>query len=188
MGTERTDLASAIRLATAAFPEIGQKRVVLLTDGNEHIGDGLSAVLASEPLGVTIDVVPLGVSRGADVSVQKLSLPNQVKKGQTFEVNIFAQADKPQPATVRLYRNDQLLGEQKLELAAGKNLFTFPQTLTEAGFYSYAVALDDAPGDLVGKNNRATGFTSVRGDATVLIVSSDPVADAKLAEPSKRFS
>src|SRR6266478_1402643 len=32
VGTERTDLAAAIRLGTAAFPETGQKRLVLLTD------------------------------------------------------------------------------------------------------------------------------------------------------------
>jgi len=181
VGTERTDLASAVRLATAAFPETGQKRIVLLSDGNENIGDALRAVLTAEPLGVSLDAVPLGVSRGSDVSVQKLSMPNQLKKGQSFEVKIFAQADKAQTATVRLYRSDQLLGEQKVELAAGKNLFTFPQTLTEPGFYSYDVALE-AQTDLVAQNNRATSFTTVRGDPTVLVISADPAADAPLAD------
>src|SRR5438552_12496321 len=136
VGPERTDIASAIRLGTAAFPETGQKRLVLLSDGNENVGDALAAVLAARPLGVTVDVVPLGVARGGDVSVQKLSLPGNIKKGQTFEVNIFAQADQPQRATVRLFRNNQLLGEQAVQLENGKNLFTFPQTLTEPGFYN----------------------------------------------------
>lgn len=181
VGTERSDIAGAIRLGTAAFPEAGQKRLVLLSDGNENIGDALAAVLAAKPLGVSVDVIPLGVSRGFDVSVQKLSLPNQLKKGQTFEVKIFAQADKPQSATVRLYRNDQLLGDQKVELTAGKNLFTFPQTLTEPGFYSYDVALEGTD-DLVAQNNRATSFTNVRGDPAVLVVSSDLAADANLVE------
>lgn len=181
VGTERTDLAGAVRLGTAAFPETGQKRLVVLSDGNENIGDALGAVLAAKPLGVTVDVLPLGAMRGADVSVQKLGLPSAIKKGQTFDVKIFAQADKAQPATVRLYRNDQLLGEQKVELTAGKNLFTFPQTLTDSGFYSYDVALEGTE-DQVAQNNRATSFTSVRGDPAVLIVSSDPAADATLAE------
>ncbi|MFO1500554.1 MAG: glutamine amidotransferase [Verrucomicrobiota bacterium] len=181
VATERTDLAGAIRLGTAAFPETGQKRLVLITDGNENIGDALGAALAAKPLGVTVDVVPLGVARGQDVSVQKLGLPSSVKKGQTFDVKIYAQADKAQPATVRLYRNDQLLGEQKVELAAGKNLFTFPQTLNDPGFYSYDVAVE-AASDSVAQNNRATSFTSVKGEPTILIVSSDPAGDARLAE------
>src|SRR5205809_4413003 len=181
VGSERTDIASAIRLGTAAFPETGQKRLVLLSDGNENVGDAFAAVLAARPLGVTVDVVPLGVARGGDVSVQKLSLPGNIKKGQTFEVKIFAQADQPQRATVRLFLNDQLLGEQPVQLESGKNLFTFPQTLTEPNFYSYEVQVE-APGDSVPQNNRAINFTTVRGDPRVLLVSAEPDKDAALAE------
>ena len=122
VGSERTDLAGAIRLGTAAFPETGQKRLVLLSDGNENLGEVMQSVLAARPLGVTIDVVPLGVERGHDVSVQKLGLPNKVKKGQTFEAKIFINADKATTGTLRLYRNEQPLGEQKVELTAGKGV------------------------------------------------------------------
>src|SRR6266480_2786381 len=86
VGTERTDLAAAIRLGTAAFPETGQKRLVLITDGNENMGDAMSAVLAAKPLGVTMDVLPIGVTRANDVSVQKVQIPPRLKKGQAFEV------------------------------------------------------------------------------------------------------
>ena len=44
VGTDRSDLAAAVRLGTAAFPENGQKRLVLLTDGNENIGDASISV------------------------------------------------------------------------------------------------------------------------------------------------
>ena len=161
VGTERTDIAGAIRLGTAAFPERGQKRLVLLSDGNENLGDALAAVMAARPLGVTVDVLPLGIDRGNDVAMQKLATPPRVKKGQTFEAKIFIHADKAQKATVHLYRNDQSMGSQPVELSVGKNLFTFPQTLSEPGFYSYNIQLD-APGDLIPQNNRATSFTRRR--------------------------
>ena len=41
VGEDRTDIAGAIRLGTAAFPETGQKRLVLFSDGNENIGDAV---------------------------------------------------------------------------------------------------------------------------------------------------
>jgi uncharacterized membrane protein len=132
-------------------------------------------------LGVTFDVVPVGGVRGNDASIQKISLPNNLKKGQTFEVKIFAQADKPQTATVRLFRNDQYLDAQRVQLEAGKNLFSFPQTLDTPGFYSYDIQLE-APGDQLPQNNRAVNFTYVRGDPTILLVSNDPAADAPLAD------
>ncbi len=179
--TEGTDLGAAIRLGTAAFPETGQKRLVLLSDGNENMGDAMNAILAARPLGVTLDVLPLGIERHNDVSVQKLVLPERLKKGQTFDVKIFLQSDRAEEGTVRLYRNEQFLGEQKVPLAAGKNLFTFPQTLNQPGFYSYHVEVE-AGGDSLPQNNRATSFTNVRGDPRVLVVSAAPDEDQPLAE------
>ena len=181
IGTERTDLAGAIRLASAAFPETGQKRIVLLSDGNENTGDAISAVLAAKPLDVTVDVVPMGAVRANDVSIQKLGLPNNLKKGQTFDVKIFAQADQAQEAKVRLYRNNVFMDEQTVSLAAGKNLFSFPQTLDVPGFYSYDIQLEGEFDELP-QNNRAVNFTYVRGDPTVLIASSDPDSDQQLAQ------
>ncbi len=180
VGTERTDLAAAIRLGTAAFPENGQKRLVLLTDGNENVGDAMGAVLAAKQLKVSLDAVPLGVARANDVSVERLQVPSKLKKGQAFEVKIFVQADQAGPATIRLYRKQQFLGEQKVELSQGKNLFTFPQTLSDPDFYDYDVQVD-APGDPLPQNNRATGFATVRGDPRILIVSADPEQDRQLA-------
>jgi Ca-activated chloride channel family protein len=180
VGTERTDLAAAIRLGTAAFPENGQKRLVLMTDGNENVGDAMGAVLAAQHQGVSIDVVPMGVARAHDVSVEKLQVPSKLKKGQAFETKIFVQADEAQDAIIRLYRKQQYLGEQKVHLSAGKNLFTFPQTLNDPDFYSYDVQVE-AAGDPLPQNNRATGFTTVRGDPRILVVSADPEQDKALA-------
>lgn len=179
--TKRTDIAAAIRLATAAFPEHGQKRLVLFTDGNENVGDALGALTAARPLGVTMDVVPLTVGRGGDVSVQKLALPGRLLEGQTFESKIFVESDRATTAKLRLFQNDQFIGEQDVELQEGKNLFSFPQTLDAPGFYNYTVQVD-APGDVLPQNNRATAFTDVRGDPRVLIVSDQPALDGNLVD------
>lgn len=181
VGGERTDIAGAIRLGTAAFPESGQKRLVLLSDGNENMGDAVAALTAARPLGVSMDVVPLGVHRGGDVSVQKLGIPAKLKKGQTFDARIFATSDSKRPATIRFFRNDRLLGEEKTVLEAGKNLISLPQTLEEPGFYGYQVQVE-VDGDTVAQNNKASGFVDVRGDPRVLIVSSNPGQDRFLAD------
>ena len=124
--------------------------------------------------------LPLGVSRANDLFVQKVELPARVNEGQPFDAKIFVQTEKPQAATVRLYRNNQFLGEQQIDLAAGKNLFSFPQNLREPGFYSYDIRVD-APGDPVPQNNRAFGFASVSGKSRILMISADPDQDRTLA-------
>ncbi len=170
VGSDRTDIAGAVRLGTAAFPETGQKRLVLLSDGNENMGDALNAVLSAKPLGVTIDVIPLGASRAAmTFPCNDSALPSRVKKGQTIEAKIFVQSDRKQKGQLRLYRDEQFLGEQEVELEPGKNLFTFPQTLNEPKFYTYSAQVD-VPGDNIPQNNRATAFVNVRGDPRILLV------------------
>lgn len=180
ISTERTDIASALRLASAAFPDQGQKRLALLSDGNENLGDALAAAASAAALGISIDVLPLGARRAMDASIQKVSMPATVKKGQKFEVKIFAQSDVGQGATLRLFRDDRLIGEQPVQLEAGKNLFSFPQSHSQPGFHTYDVQLD-VPGDALPQNNRAFSFTSVAGDPRVLIVSSHPEQDGPLA-------
>ncbi len=184
VGGERTDIAGAVQLGMAAFPENGQKKLVLFSDGNENVGDAYAALLTAKSQGVVMDVFPQGAARSGDVSVQKLGLPANIKKGQTFEAKIFAVSDKAQAAKVRLFRNDQLLGEQKVQLETGKNLFTFPQTLDEPGFYGYQVQVE-VEGDAVAQNNKASSFTSVKGDPRVLIVSADPDQDGTLSRALK---
>ncbi|MGC3959132.1 MAG: hypothetical protein QM813_14655 [Verrucomicrobiota bacterium] len=179
--SQRSDIAGGIRLATAAFAETGQKRIVLMSDGNENIGDVMGAVTQAKAQGASVDVVALGASRGSDVFVQKVQVPAKLKKGQPFEVKFFVQADQAQDVTATVYRNDQALGEPvKLRLDAGKNLYSLPQILTEQGFYNYDVRVD-APGDLLPQNNRAMSFASVKGDPRVLIISGELGLDDTLA-------
>jgi Ca-activated chloride channel family protein len=175
----RTDIGSAIRLATAAFPENGQKRIVLLSDGNENLGESLPALRSALPLDVTLDVYPMGAQRGQDVSVQRIGIPSLVKSGTAFDAKIFATADQPEDATLRLFINDQLIGEEGVKLEPGKNLFAVPQILSEPGFYTYDVQLI-ADGDSVAQNNRAIGFATVRGDPRLLLISENVSADANL--------
>lgn len=177
----RTDIGSAIRLATAAFPQNGQKRIVLLSDGNENLGESLPALRGAVPLGVTIDIYPMGAQRGQDVSVQRIGVPSLVKSGSSFDAKVFATADQPEEATLRLFINDQLIGEEDVQLKPGKNLFTIPQILNEPGFYTYDVQLV-ANGDSVAQNNRAIGFATVRGDPRVLLISESSSADASLID------
>ena len=56
---EYTDLASAIQRAKALFPPNAAKRIVLLTDGNQNLGDAYREARGAADGGVSIDVVPV---------------------------------------------------------------------------------------------------------------------------------
>ncbi|MBN8246639.1 MAG: VWA domain-containing protein, partial [Verrucomicrobia bacterium] len=177
----RTDLAAALRLAMAAMPETGQRRLVVFSDGGENLGDALQVAASAKGLETVVDVAPMGGGRPQDVSVERLQLPSRVPEGTPFEVKVVVEASQAGPVRVDLYRDDQALGTQTITLTAGRNLLTFPQTLVEPGFHSYDLRVD-SPEDGIPQNNRAAGFTVVAGRPSLLVVSQDPAADAPLVE------
>src|SRR5262249_46132647 len=54
-----TDIAAAIKLALASFPEGTAKRIVLFSDGNENLGNAEEQARIAAQNGVQIDSVPL---------------------------------------------------------------------------------------------------------------------------------
>ncbi|MEX0978511.1 MAG: VWA domain-containing protein, partial [Pirellulales bacterium] len=69
---EATNLAAALRLAQAVFPADSAKRVVVISDGNQNVGDALVQAQLLAELGIGIDVLPLVRDARGEVAVEKL--------------------------------------------------------------------------------------------------------------------
>ncbi len=181
---EFTNLAGAMRLAQAAFPEDAAKRIVIVSDGNENLGNALEQAKGVAESGVGIDVQPVFYRRRAEVAVEKLALPPMLRKGQPFDVRVVlentaeATADDPGIVPGRLIVSQQttdqpvVLSEQHIDLAPGKQVLTLRQQLDEAAAYTYEARFvpDNPTDDAMAQNNRATGFAHLRGAGQVLLV------------------
>lgn len=178
--TSYTDIGRALRLALAAFPEGSSRRVVLLSDGNENLGNAVEEAALAIAAGVPVDVVPIRQARAEEALLEQMLLPAEVKIGEPFELRLVASSDVAQEAVLRLYRNQAYVGDQQVTLAAGKNVFVFSQNLTKPGFYTYEARLEVAR-DGVPENNRALGFSLVRGRPRLLYVEGDPGQQQYLA-------
>src|SRR5690606_16457704 len=85
---EYTDLAGALKMAQAMFPVDAARRLVLVTDGNENLGDALEQSRALAESGVGIDVLPVRYTTRSEVSVEKLAAPTDMQRGQPFELRV----------------------------------------------------------------------------------------------------
>lgn len=183
--THSTNLAGALRQVLSTFPEDTAKRVVIVTDGNENIGDARTAAKALADKGVGIDVVPIDLIARAEIAVSKVTLPADIRKGQTVETRVvvesFAQPTEAHPdgkvaGKLRLIRTvgrlEQMIGEQDVELEPGKNVYGFKHEIDQVGVFTYKATFvpKDPLQDLMQENNEATAFTHVRGQGRVLLI------------------
>ena len=94
-----TDIAAALKLALASFPEGTGKRVVLVSDGNENLGRAADQALLAKQQGVQIDVVPLaaGYRNENEVLVEAVEAPPLTAQGQRLPVRVLVRNATPRP-------------------------------------------------------------------------------------------
>jgi uncharacterized membrane protein len=177
---EFTNLAAAIRLAQASFPEDAAKRIVVISDGNENIGDALKQAQNLVEDGVGIDVVPILYNRRGEVILDRVAAAGNIRKGHPFDLKVvLTNLTEPAPdddGTVRgtlvIRRQDDVVSEETIDLAPGKQVFSIRQEIDDVGFHRYeAKFLPENPeDDAMRQNNVATTFSHIRGKGQVLLI------------------
>ena len=165
-----SDLASAMRLAGASFPEGKTRRIVLLSDGNETLGDALQAAESAGIDDVEIDVVPLGTKpRRAEAAILELTAPTERRSDEPFDLHAVIETSTAQDATIVLDRDGVVQARKRVALQPGKNSVVLGQVLKQPGFYRYKATLEP-DFDTDNRNNIGSAFVSVKGKPRILVL------------------
>jgi uncharacterized membrane protein len=192
-----TDIAAAIKLALASFPEGSGKRIILLSDGNENLGNAEEQARIAERNGVQIDVVPLaaGHRNENEVLVQAVEAPPQTEQGSRLPIRVLVRSYNPRTVFGTLTLKQISQGEavpvapspMRVRVTPGLNAFRFKQPLAnEQQTYTYQAVFQPEgvetesgeiakglPGDRV-QNNSATTHVIASGQRRILLI--EPIA------------
>lgn len=201
--TDATNLEQALTLAAASMPTDTRRRIVVLTDGNQTHGQAEKVAASIIASGIGIDFVAIPPQSGADIIVERIDMPTEIRTGQPLEARVVIEnippnsvdAEQPDAAEViegeehatqasrgavkgrlRITRTfggeEELLAEQTVEVAPGKNMFPLRHTITRPAPYTYSAQfIADAPAsDSRPQNNRSSTFVNVRGKSRVLLI------------------
>lgn len=179
---EYSDLSMAIQRAKAMFPFDSAKRIVLVTDGNQNIGNAQREAKAATAAGVSIDVVPVMLTPRSEVAVEKIDVPANARRGQPFEMRVVLGNDAPEgsersvPGKLQIIRKtaerDETIVTQDIVVPPGKRVFTINEEIDQPDFYTYEARFtpDDIASDGMAQNNEASAFSHVRGKGHVLMI------------------
>jgi uncharacterized membrane protein len=197
--TDATNLESALKLAQASFPEGTSKRVVVITDGVETIGQAKIVAQAMADNGIGIDVVPIDLLAKSEVLVEKVDIPNNLRQGQPFETRVVvnryqAEGNEPVQGRLRLLRSvgtsETTIVDDEVTLDKSVNVFPITDTISQPGGYTYRAEFvtENKSDDALQQNNRADSFTYVKGKGRVLLIEdwSLPGEHANLVEALRK--
>ena len=174
-----SNLEGALAMAEASFPPDSAKRVVIVSDGNQNVGDVSAQAERMLQSGTGIDVVPIRYERRGEVVVQRLDAPSNLRSGTPFALRVVldnVSDGKPTTGKLRVTRElggrKQVVSEESITLQPGKQVLTLRQELDEAGLSTYEATFvpDDPATDVQTQNNSATAFTQVSGKGRVLLI------------------
>ncbi len=164
-----TAIERALVTAAQAMPSDTLSRVLLLSDGNETVGNALAAARRAAVHGLRIFSGAYTNEVKEEVLLEDLVVPSEVKKGASFSVSAIAHASGPTKATFTLYRDGFKIQEKEIDLKPGANTLTFQETKAKEGLVKYELRVRAAK-DFFADNNVAAGLVSVAGEPKVLLL------------------
>jgi Ca-activated chloride channel family protein len=174
-----TDVGAALRLATALFPDDAQKRIVLLSDGNDTTGAGQTEAALAASRGVQVETRVVGLEGRDEVLVERLTTPSTSRIGEKFDAVAEIRSTVAQTATVRLFADGALIDTERVDLVAGVTRVSFEIEPSEPNLHIFRVVVE-AGQDTFSQNNRADSSTIVKGEPKVLVLRGDEAVSAEL--------
>ena len=164
-----SNLASALTVAQSAFPEGMKRRVVLVSDGLETIGNALTAARTLRAAQIEVDVLPLTVGGFDEVQLVSLTAPRQVSKNAEYELETSIYSTTDNRLSITVYKNNRLIAESDVTVRAGENRFAFTDVADEGGGIALRAEIR-ASDDRFTQNNRAFAYSYVADAPKVLVI------------------
>ncbi len=128
-----TNLQSALTSSLTTLPDGYLPRILLISDGNENQGSVVRAIAQLQNLNIPVDVIPLGGTANSALRVQSVSLPSEAYTGEQIPLDITLVSPSNAPATLDLYAEGKLLGQQSINLQPGNNSLRVATRVKAAG-------------------------------------------------------
>lgn len=185
---EGTDIARALRLARGMIPADANGRILLISDGNQTIGDALTEARALRGI-APIDTVALRYRVESEVIVESVDAPNIAPAGSPVNVRVTMRSSGSATGTLELLDNGEPIDLSPdapglgvpIALDPGRRVIVLETPPLRGRVHRFEAVftpdlLDPASpgagrvGDRVAANNRAAAFTFSPSAGAVLLV------------------
>ncbi len=180
-----SDLAAALRMARQLLPAGG--RVILISDGHHTGGEVLAEAQRAAQAGIQIDARYIAPPMTPEVAVTRLDAPIWLRSNETFAMAITTMyrpvnSDEPLAARLRVWADEQLLGEESIFIPAGVYQFEVEHTTSQPGILRLRTEITPTGNDTFPANNTAVATVLVTPPPRILLIEGYRDGGAVLSE------
>ncbi|MEJ2485066.1 MAG: VWA domain-containing protein [Anaerolineales bacterium] len=168
--TTQTNIADALQLAMALYPNEGAKRAILLSDGQENLGTAIEQAELFATANIELLYYPLNDQpEGIEVFVESLNAPGNIRQGEQLQLNLVISSSAAVRALVEVFEDGTIIENKEINLSKGKNQYAFSISEKEPGFHRYRAKVTPETDSLL-QNNEASAFVVISGPPKILII------------------
>ena len=166
-----TNLEDALFAAFAATDPTRKSRALLISDGNETIGDLKRAFDAAN---APVDVVATETPTKRETQMTALELPERARQGAPFQGAALARSSVATRGALSIFKNGALLEKRDVEIAPGENRYEFQATAEPNDKDIEITATLESEIDEFLDNNQAQGYVAAEGAPQILMIAKNP--------------
>ncbi|WIV11505.1 VWA domain-containing protein [Proteiniborus sp. MB09-C3] len=168
-GTGLSNIEKGLKIAQTLLPSDSMKRIVLLTDGEENIGDSSKEAAFINQKDIDFKIYNIEKDISEDVQLNGISIPSRLYENQEFDIIIDICSNVKTKGKLRLYSDSELSGEKEINIEKGNNKFVFSDVAQGSGFKTYKAVISSVD-DTVIQNNEYSTYTDIKGTPRVLLI------------------
>jgi hypothetical protein len=170
-----TNIARALERALSLYPQEAEKRLLLLTDGNETTGAARRHIALARHRGVKIFPVIPPSGQYPEVVLEKLVVSPLVSEGSVFSLRLVVHNGNETSVrgSASIFINDQPLTRQEVTLEPGLSVLEVPAQILQRGNYLLHAEVEAAP-DTIADNNHQSASLAVASKVRALVITDNP--------------
>ncbi len=171
-GRDFTNIQKGLMMSQALLPENTHKRIVLLTDGEENIGDSIEEGSLMEYNNIDLKIYKTDRKEADEVQLKDIKIPKILHENQSFDILLEIYSNVKTKTKITLYSDRNIVGEKDAVIEKGTNRFVFRDNAGASGFKSYRAVIMPVIDSII-ENNSYSTFTEVKGKPRILLVDGD---------------
>lgn len=168
-GAGLSNIENGLRMAQTLLPSDSMKRIVLLTDGEENIGDSAKEAALINHKNIDFKIYNIEKTHGSDVQLKGINIPSKLYENQEFDIVIDIYSNVKTKGKLTLYSDNELSGEKEINIEKGNNKFVFSDVAKGSGFKTYKAVISSTD-DTVLQNNEYSTYTDIKGTPKILLI------------------
>ena len=165
-----TDISEGMKVGSSLFKNNDKKRMVIISDGEENIGESIKMAEIIKEQGIIADTYMINNGIQKEVQISALNVPKYINKNSNYEIEAVIESLEKTDCRLKIYKNDEVIFEKDVTAEKGINRFVVSDKANDDAKGIKYKATVEPKEDTYKENNKIFAYAYIDDVPNILLV------------------